>query len=115
MAEVNLHVNGKSYGISCDDGQEERVLNLGRYIDSRVREIASAGAAATESHLLVLASLLLADEVFDLKETNKKLKTVKTETVKESDFSSEEQANVKNAIARLALRIDFIAESMQDL
>lgn len=42
MAEVNLSIYGKSYGIACDDGQEDRVLELGGYVDARLREIATA-------------------------------------------------------------------------
>ncbi|MCB9989057.1 MAG: cell division protein ZapA [Rhodospirillales bacterium] len=68
MAEVTLTIHGQNYGIACDDGQEGRVKELGRYVDSRLREIASAGAATTESHLLVLAGLVLADEIYELRE-----------------------------------------------
>ena len=66
MAEVTLSINGRDYGISCDDGQEQRVQDLGMYVDSRLRDIAKAGAASNESHLLVLTSIMLADEIFDL-------------------------------------------------
>ena len=67
MAEVSLTINGRTFGISCEDGQEQRVLDLGRYVDARLKDIARAGAAASESHLLVLTALMLSDEVFDLR------------------------------------------------
>ena len=68
MAEVNLTINGRNYGIACDDGQERRVQALGQYVDQRLKEIARAGAASNESHLLFLTSIILADEIFDLKD-----------------------------------------------
>lgn len=68
MAEVNLTINGRNYGISCDDGQEQRVMDLGAYVDEKIRSMAKAGAANTELHLLVLTSILMADEIFDLRE-----------------------------------------------
>lgn len=68
MPEVTLQINGRGYGIFCDEGEEERILALAEYIDSRLKDIAAAGAASAESHLLVLTALVLADEVFDLRE-----------------------------------------------
>lgn len=68
MAEVSLKINGKSYGIACDDGQEPRLMELGRFIDTRLREIASAGAAGNEMHLMILSALMTADELFDLRD-----------------------------------------------
>jgi cell division protein ZapA len=68
MTDVNLLIHGRTYGVGCDDGQEKRVRELGQYIDKKVREIAGAGGVATEAHLLVLTCLVLADEVFDMRE-----------------------------------------------
>ena len=68
MTEVNLMIHGRTYGVGCDDGQEKRVRELGQYIDRRVKEIAGAGGAASEAHLLVLTALVLADELFEARE-----------------------------------------------
>ena len=42
MAQVNVAIHGKVYGIACDDGQERRVQELAGYVDMRLREIAGA-------------------------------------------------------------------------
>ena len=68
MAELTLTINGKSFSISCDDGQEQRVMDLAHFVDSRLSDISRAGAAQNESHLLVLTSLMLADEIFELRD-----------------------------------------------
>lgn len=68
MSEVTLMIHGRTYGVGCDEGQEKRVRELGQYIDRRVKEIASAGGAATEAHLLALTALVLADELFEARE-----------------------------------------------
>ena len=36
MAEVKIGMNGRSFAIYCEDGQEERVQHLGSYVDSRL-------------------------------------------------------------------------------
>ena len=46
MPEVTLQINGRGYGIFCDEGQEERILELAAFIDSRLQDIAAAGAAS---------------------------------------------------------------------
>jgi cell division protein ZapA len=74
MSDVNVLIHGRSYGVSCDDGQEKRVRELGQYIDKRVTEIASSGVVIAEAHLLVLACLVMADELFEVREAGQQLR-----------------------------------------
>ncbi len=105
MAEVNLNINGRNYGIACDAGQEKRVKDLGYYIDQRIKEISRAGAASNDSHLLILTALMLADEIFDLREEMAEL----SEKVSDGEGVREEDALMVRAIDHLAERIDLIA------
>ncbi len=105
MAEVNLNINGRNYGIACDAGQEKRVKDLGYYIDQRIKEISRAGAASNDSHLLILTALMLADEIFDLRDEMSEL----SEKAGESDAVREEDALMVRAIDHIAERIDLIA------
>ncbi len=68
MAEVTIYINGRSYDISCDSGQEGRIVDLASYIDQRLQLISRSGAAYNDAHLMVLTSLVLADELFDARE-----------------------------------------------
>lgn len=63
MAQVSIRINGRSYDIACDDGQEERIHALASYVDERVREISDAVGQIGEQRLLVMTSLLIADEL----------------------------------------------------
>jgi len=72
MSKVGIHVNNKLFTIACDDGQESRVKQLGAYIDERFRELNQAGAAPNESYMLVLTSLVIADEMFEAKDQAEK-------------------------------------------
>ncbi|MCC6597481.1 MAG: cell division protein ZapA [Alphaproteobacteria bacterium] len=110
MAEVNININGRSFGISCDDGQEQRVLNLGSYVDGRIREIARAGAANNEAHLLVLTALMLSDEVFDLRDDVRALGA----RVQNQENQEQEEASIVGAIDQLAERIEQIARRIQN-
>jgi cell division protein ZapA len=109
MAEVSLTINGRTYGISCEDGQQKRVQELGRYVDSKLREISKAGAASTESHLLVLTALMMADEIIDLRDNM----AVLGDQVEETGAFQQEEAIIIRAIGSLADRIDLIADRLQ--
>lgn len=120
MAEVSLNIHGKSYGISCDDGQEQRLIQLGKYVDARLREISGAGAAATESHLLVLTALVLADEAFENREHAAALYNQQqhaarqhNQMVQEERISEEDEKLIAAAIDKLANRIDSVAQRLQ--
>lgn len=69
MAKVDVSINGRLYPVACDPGQEERVLELAGILDERVRKF-SGGApigGIGETHILVLAGLMLADELMEAK------------------------------------------------
>jgi cell division protein ZapA len=109
MAEVNLKINGRSYGISCDDGQEQRVMDLGHYVDQRIKEISKSGAGSNEAHLLVLTALMMADEIFDLRDQSHDFQ----EQMHNVSHLQQHEEAVAQAIETLADRIDHIAERMQ--
>lgn len=118
MAEISININGRNFGIACDDGQERRVHDLARYVDYRLREIARAGAATNESHLLVLTAIILADEIADLKAHGGAVSAAKT-TSAGADMgvriTDEEEEAIVSAIDLLAARIDQIAGNLQKL
>ncbi len=109
MAHINLMINGRNFGMECDDGQEQRVRDLGRYVDIKVKNVSSAGAASNENHLLVLTSLMLADEIFELREN---LSALGEHVETKEDFDTHEQM-VAEAIDTLAEKIDTIAKRIQ--
>ena len=111
MAEVTITINGRNYGIACDAGQEQRVMELGQYINDRLKSIASAGAATTESHLLVLTSLVLADEVHELLEGKS---SQQSSPNPEAMIDPEEQQALGNAVEHLNQRVIQIANRLKD-
>lgn len=112
MAEISITINGRNYGIACDDGQEKRVQELARFVDGRLKEIARAGAATNESHLLVLTSIILADEIADMKAQGVPMSAQAPVGVA---ISEEEEVAIVSAIDLLAARIDQIAANIQKI
>ncbi|MEQ8369686.1 MAG: cell division protein ZapA [Alphaproteobacteria bacterium] len=69
MAQVSITINGRAYEIACDDGQESHLQELGRYVDSRVAELSGALGQIGDARLLVMAGLLIADELGELRDS----------------------------------------------
>jgi len=65
MGQVSVRINGRAYPIACDDGQEGHLIRLAEFIDKRIGQLSAAVGQADEMRLLVMASLLVADELWD--------------------------------------------------
>ncbi len=65
MAQILVTINGRTYPVACHDGEEQRTEELGRYVDAKVRSFVRELGQIGETRLLVLAALVLADELAD--------------------------------------------------
>ncbi len=65
MAQITIDINGRNYRVQSAEGQEDRILELGRYVDARVRDLVRTGGNAPDQQLLVMLALILADEVWE--------------------------------------------------
>jgi cell division protein ZapA len=66
MAQVSLHINGYAYILSCGDGEEEHLFTLAADLDRRIEEIKASSGPSGEARLLLMAALVVADELHDL-------------------------------------------------
>lgn len=67
MAQVILKINGYSYTVGCEDGQEAHLHSMAKQVEGRIDSIKALGGQSGEGRLLALASLLMADELHDLR------------------------------------------------
>ena len=101
MAQVAVTVNGKTFEIACDDGQEQRVAELSREIDRRVAALAGSIGQVGENRLLLLAGLMIADELSEARSSLTRLESARTE--------GQEQAELAERLDLLARRVEAIA------
>ena len=67
MANVNIKFNNKDYLLSCDDGQEEDLKTLTRFLDKKYSGLKDKLGNIGENKLLLITSIQVIDEYFDLK------------------------------------------------
>ena len=68
MANVNIKFNNKDYLLSCDDGQEESLKKLTRFLDQKYQNLKNELGNIGENKLLLITTIKLIDDYFNLKE-----------------------------------------------
>ncbi len=104
MAQVSVTINGRIYQIACDDGQEANLTRLADYVDKRVSELVAAVGQVGDDRLLVMASLLVADELSDA--------ATRLDGLDDTNRLRDEESLISN-IDTLAERIENIAQRLE--
>ena len=67
MANVSIKFNGKEFILSCDDGQEEHLLELAEQLNFKFANLKSQLGNIGENKLLLISSIKVMDEYFETK------------------------------------------------
>jgi cell division protein ZapA len=116
LGQIAVTIDGKSYRMACDDGQEDHLASLAAYLDSRVQDMRKSFGEIGDMRLAVMASITLADEISELK---KKLSgaeaTLETSQTSISRFDAAAAAHdgeIAEAVAAVADRVERIAKTL---
>jgi cell division protein ZapA len=114
MAQVTVRINGFSYTVGCQDGEETHLLAMAGEVERRIESIKAVAGPSGESRMLVMAALLLAD---DLHETRAGLETARARApaAPPADAAAQAAAAARHErrLARLAKRAEEIAEGLE--
>ncbi len=114
MSQVTVKVNGYAYTVGCEDGQELHLQAMAAQVDNRVDSIKALGGNSGEVRLLLLASLLMADEIHDLRA---ELDELRTAAARASRAGTNAEANADPELAqrlgKLAARAEEIAATLE--
>ena len=106
MAQVTLRINGYAYLVGCEDGQEPHLKAMGDAVQSRIDSIKTLGQTG-EARLLMLAALLLADELHD------KDAALMTRRPQAPPAAPAADPAFDAAVRRLAVKAEEIAEALE--
>ena len=65
MAQVTIRINGYAYTVGCQDGEEDHLLAMAGEVERRIDSIRTAAGPSGEARMLVMAALLMADDLFE--------------------------------------------------
>ena len=63
MAELDVSINGRSYRIACEDGEEDRLIQLSEHLDRHASKLSQSIGEIGEARLILMAGLLVGDEL----------------------------------------------------
>ncbi|MEM6903533.1 MAG: cell division protein ZapA [Pseudomonadota bacterium] len=108
MARVEVSINHRKYPIVCDDGQEGRVQELATFVDGRAQQIANAAPGSSDSIIMALTTLMVADELFEERRTGGEGGAA----VPKSEMEDQTGQAIE-AVEYLTRRVAAIADSLQ--
>lgn len=68
MSVVSIPIVNRNYPMGCEDGQEGRLIELGRIVDTRARQILDKIGPLPEASLLATLCIVLVDEIRNKKQ-----------------------------------------------
>lgn len=126
MANVNVKFNGKDYLLSCDDGQEESLKELTIFLDKKYTQLKDKLGNIGENKLLLITTIKLIDEYFDLKKrvSEQKLKIekvsnkfaeIKSLAIKYKENKDDEINDLNQAVEDLKKEIEKNSVSYENM
>ena len=117
MANVNIKFNNKDYLLSCDDGQEESLKKLTKFLDKKYNELKDQLGNIGENKLLLITTIKLIDDYFNLKQKvtlqknklddlSKKFLEMKSLAVKYKEYKDSEISSLNSEIDKFKIMIE---------
>ena len=63
MPHVSVTIAGRAYRMACDEGQEDHLLGLGRFLNDKIDELRDSFGEIGDMRLAVMAGITVADEL----------------------------------------------------
>ena len=113
MPLVEVVVNGRTYQVACDVGQEDRLRELAQQFDKRVQVLASSVGQVGDARLLLMAGLVITDELSGATakalEREKEVVALKGKLANGSETLEKAENGIGEILEQAAIRIESIA------
>ncbi len=118
MSRVTVTLNGRDFTIGCEAGQESYLRELATSLDSRVSDISGQVGQIGDLRLLLMASLILVD---DLKESDRRVAELEEQVQRlrhenhgAASLHSAARDRLSGQLARLVERMESFADSLDN-
>jgi len=112
MGQVSVTLNGRTYRLECGEGEETHLIALAEYLGSHVDTMKRKFGQVGDDRLILMASLLVTDELWELRRQMQELKTSLAEVRRDRSVADE---STKSLQADLAQRVSAVAERLEML
>lgn len=112
MAAVLVSIAGRSYRMSCEDGEEQRLEQLAKYVESKILAMKEGFGEIGEQRIVVMAALAIADEASDARMRAQTLDASVSSLKAELEMARKERALLEE---KMAAAIDDTARRLERL
>ena len=112
MGQVTVVLNGRTYRLECGEGEESHLIALAEYLGTHVEDMKRKFGQVGDDRLILMASLLVTDELWELRREMEALKASLAAARRDRSVADE---SAKSAKADLAGRIEAVADRLEVL
>ncbi|WP_350335172.1 cell division protein ZapA [Coralliovum pocilloporae] len=112
MSQISVQINGKSYRMACDDGQEDHLVGLARKFDGYISQLKEVFGEIGDQRLTVMAGIMVTDE---LSEMQRQISGLEAELSALRDARTAVVERFEGHEQRLADRVNDAAEQLERL
>jgi cell division protein ZapA len=106
MAQVTVRINGYAYTVGCQDGEEQHLQKMAEQVERRIDSIKAVAGQSGEARMLVMAALLMADDLYEMG------KTLKEAPADPGAGTPAADAKLNRRLGKLAKRAEDIAAEL---
>jgi cell division protein ZapA len=110
MGQVSVTLNGRTYRLECGEGEETHLIALAEYLGSHVDTMKRKFGQVGDDRLILMASLLVIDEFWELRRQMQEMKTALAEARRDKSAGDESAKSFK---ADLAARVSASADRLE--
>lgn len=114
MGQVSVTLNGRTYRLECGAGEEAHLIALAEYLGSHVDTMKRKFGQVGDDRLILMASLMVTDELWELRRQMQELKTAMAELRRDKSAADEtarsKRADMADAIGAAAERLEMLNE-----
>lgn len=116
MSQVSVTINGKTYRMACDAGQENHLIGLAQKLDGYVGSLKDSFGEIGDQRLTVMAGIMVVDELSELKKKmttmEEDLKELRSSKDAVELSSGEQEKKVLKGLGDAADRIESLAKRL---
>ena len=127
MPEVEINIGGRTFEVSCQEGEEHFLLSAARMLDEEAKVLVEQLGRVPEARMLLMAGLMLADKTAGLEdklresEEAKQALEVQYDALRSAPLPEPEKIEVPvvpdavtDSFAELAARSEALADQIEE-
>jgi cell division protein ZapA len=118
MGQVSVTLNGRTYRLECGEGEEAHLIELAEYLGTHVEAMKRKFGQVGDDRLILMGSLVLADELWELRRQMAEMKTAIAEARRDKSVADESarslQSDLAARVGSVAQRLELLNERFGD-